>query len=270
MLKKMRNWEFGMQLALLRDCLQILQFLSLYLQQRDASILTARDRIRTALTSLKALKTANGLSLQEFANQFDSAGTFQGVAIGAPTERMRDSFANTRSQFCQALLDNISARFPDQDLLSAGAVLSPQAWPECDVERAFFGDREVQKLAEMCSLDAAAAIDEFRQYKTNCKRIGSTLQKLLLCSHLFAISSAECERGFSAMNLNCTALRNQLDIATLSAVLFIKVNGPPPHQFDAEHYARQWLNTGRHAPTDKLTGKKKKGPEKISPISSIF
>jgi len=63
MSKKISSFEFVSQLALIRDILDVLHGLSLYLQKRDASILDAGDRFQTAMKTLKALKTCNGLSV---------------------------------------------------------------------------------------------------------------------------------------------------------------------------------------------------------------
>jgi len=55
-----------------------------------------------------------------------------------------------RKQFVQAIIDNVNSRFPDRQLLYAGAVLSPSSWPEEDNELALYGDREVLQLASIC------------------------------------------------------------------------------------------------------------------------
>ena len=48
---------------------------------------------------------------------------------------------------------------------------------------------------------------------------------------LHAISSAECERIFSSMNLTHTSQRNALEVESLRNLLFIKLNDPPLEQF---------------------------------------
>ena len=70
------------------------------------------------------------------------------------------------------------------------------------------------------------------------------------------ISSAECERGFSCMNLNNTDIRSSLSINSLSALIFIKVNGPKPADFNQSVYAAEWIKGGRHSAKDTVTGKK--------------
>jgi len=73
---------------------------------------------------------------------------------------------------------------------------------------------------------------------------------------LLPLSPAECERGFSLMNLNADPVRNQLSIQTLSGLIFIKVSGPKPEDYKPDYYVQQWLSTGHHSSTDPATGKK--------------
>jgi len=68
------------------------------------------------------------------------------------------------------------------------------------------------------------------------------------------ISSAECERGFSQMNLNHTSQRNRLLTSTVSDLLMVGVNGPPIHTWNASKYVVSWLQSGRHGALDKATG----------------
>ena len=49
------------------------------------------------------------------------------------------------------------------------------------------------------------------------------------------------------MNANDAAIRNRLTIDSLSALLFIKVNGPPPSLFDQISYVEQRLKESMHA-----------------------
>jgi len=64
-----------------------------------------------------------------------------------------------------------------------------------------FGDQELAKMAKVFGLDVAASVAEFRELKMNAKRVGKTLADLKKSVDMLPIASAECERGFSAMNL---------------------------------------------------------------------
>ena len=47
------------------------------------------------------------------------------------------------------------------------------------------------------------------------------------CIDVIPCSTAECERGFSCMNIVYTDLRNPLLVSNVSFPLFIKIHGPP-------------------------------------------
>ena len=95
------------------------------------------------------------------------------------TDNEVENFSKMRKQFIQALRDNTLSRFPAKEMLEAGAVLSPNSWPESEEEKLFFGEKEVLRLAEIFHIDKREAVAEFRIYKNNSKNIGSTLSLLL-------------------------------------------------------------------------------------------
>jgi len=72
------------------------------------------------------------------------------------------------------------------------------------------------------------------------------------------------------MNANDTAVQNQLSIEALSALLFIKVNGPLPSLFNPTPYVELWLREGHHSSTDKPTGKQSKLKDTLTPIAALF
>jgi len=71
---------------------------------------------------------------------------------------------------------------------------------------------------------------------------------------IIPISTAEDERGFSAMNIVSTDLRNSLTIENISAIIFIKINGPPIAKFNSEKYVKNWLRDHNHAESSHNTG----------------
>ena len=168
--------------------------------------------------------------------QLSETGKFSGILI-TRTDHDEDAFTQMRLQFIQALVDDLKSRFPEKTLLEGGACLSPTSWPEDEDQRALFGDEHVLNLAKLCHVDCRAALDDFRQYKNNTRRVGKTLQLLIQRVNLLPVSSAECERGFSCMNMNDTAVGNRLAIESLSALIFIKTNGPHPSNFNPVPYA---------------------------------
>src|SRR6218665_1544698 len=72
------------------------------------------------------------------------------------------------------------------------------------------------------------------------------------------ISSAVCERGFSAMNAQQSPTRNRLLTKNLDGILFVSVNGMPLNCWDSKPYVRTWLKSSRHSGDDKPVGKAKR------------
>ena len=176
-----------------------------------------------------------------------------------------------RTQFIQAIIDNVTSRFPPASLLQAGAVLNPLSWPESEDQKLLFGDADVTRLAKLCNVDSREALDDFRMYKNNSLRIGKALATVLKRVNIMSISSAECERGFSCMNLNNTDNRSSLSIDSLSALIFIKVNGPTPVDFNASLYAAEWIKAGRHSAMDPPTGKiSNADAQRVVPFATLF
>jgi len=78
------------------------------------------------------------------------------------------------------------------------------------------------------------------------------LQNLINAVHTLPVSTAECERGFSQMNLICTPTRSLLSVEHMSA---LNMSGPPLAEWFPIAYVRTWLSKGRHAATDLGKGK---------------
>jgi hypothetical protein len=68
--------------------------------------------------------------------------------------------------------------------------------------------------------------------------------------HTIAISSSECERGFSQMNLIVTPGRSSLLVKTIASLLFTIIVGPPLTLFDPTNYVKTWLLQGHHSALD--------------------
>ena len=68
------------------------------------------------------------------------------------------------------------------------------------------------------------------------------------------MSSADCERGFSQMNLYHSSGRNRLIVESVNNLLMLGINGPPIRDWNAEKYVISWLKAGKHGALDKPTG----------------
>ncbi len=72
------------------------------------------------------------------------------------------------------------------------------------------------------------------------------------------------------MNLTHTPQRNCLDISSLRELLFVKLNGPPLEQFQAEGYETLWLKEGRHSAHDRASGRTARNDSKRQHHHKLF
>ena len=82
--------------------------------------------------------------------------------------------------------------------------------------------------------------------------IPEDLNEIISYHRIIACSTAECERGFSSMNLIVTNLRSRILVQYVSSLLFIKLNGRSFEIFKSEEYVKTWLRSYRSA-DDTLT-----------------
>jgi len=94
------------------------------------------------------------------------------------------------------------------------------------------------------------------------------MKRFVFAVDTLPVSTAACERGFSRMNVICSALRTRLSIAHLSSLMFVGMEGPPMSSFNPTAYVKSWLAAGRHAATDMGKTKKEKevraGPGQVA------
>lgn len=113
------------------------------------------------------------------------------------------------------------------------------------------GEKEVVELADRFRVDSRATVRAFRAFVEGYgKMIPEDLKALLSSVGTIPVSTAECERGFSAMNLIITPARNSLSTSNVSALLFVKLVGLPLSKFEPLKYVKSWLSKGHHLGED--------------------
>lgn len=150
-------------------------------------------------------------------------------------------------------------------------VLNTSSWPKDPLQRALFGDVEISELCKQFQMDSCTGANILFDYALLKKNevVGPNLQQLIHWLQVLPISSAECERGFSQMNLNHTSQRNRMLTTTVSDLLMVGINGPPIHVWNAPKYVITWLQSGRHGALDKSTGPPKQAVV-VSKRSRLF
>jgi len=130
-------------------------------------------------------------------------------------------------------------------------VLLPNPWPSA--LSAEYGELQLKQACMKFRVPYCGQLkQEYRDLKDakDTSVIGPELQNLVNAVHTLPVSTAECERGFSQMNLICTPTRSLLSVEHMSALMFINISGPPLAEWFPLAYVRSWLSKGRHAATD--------------------
>ena len=81
-------------------------------------------------------------------------------------------------------------------------------------------------LAERLGLETRTTVRASSEYLDNGgKKVPDQLKPLFLAIDTIPVCTAECERGFSQMNLILSPVRNSLSVSTVSSLLFAKLVG---------------------------------------------
>jgi len=252
LLKKLTTVSFLTDLATMKDVLRELSSLSLKLQSRTCNIVTGFSEIDSTITVLKAMKTAGGGKSTMKVLAISATNTFKGVplAVGKP--------GINAGQFMAAVIDELSRRVNGKSTLLADLQkLYKNNWPPVDSdELILFGEESVTRLAKRLGLAARPVVEAYRKYKTQKGKPQSKLLRLLAAAETYPGSTAECERGFSAMNETVWDKRSAMNVNTVSSTMFIKLNGVPVTNFDPYPYVRSWIAAGNRQSTSWVTGPK--------------
>ena len=81
-------------------------------------------------------------------------------------------------------------------------------------------------MAERLGFETRTTVRAFREYRENGgEKVPDQLKPLFLAIDTIPVCTAECERGFSQMNLILSPVRNSLSVSTVSSLLFAKLVG---------------------------------------------
>jgi len=134
---------------------------------------------------------------------------------------------STIMSFFESLATNLEKRLSpnaDKELVNKFKVLDPDFWPvgDGDIDMAQYGEQEIADLCTKFKLPTIPVRQSFRDFKDNGgKKILNDLKPLFRCLRTLPASNADCERGFSEMNLIMTPSGASLDLKTTAAVVFM-------------------------------------------------
>ena len=132
-----------------------------------------------------------------------------------------------------------------------------------------FGELKLREVCDHFKMNFPAVKQGFREYKENpLLPMTQGLLKLNQVANTLAVSTAECERGFSAMNSVLSTLRNKLRIEHVSSLMFIKLVGPPLELRKPSKFVKKWVLRRRSA--DHLACRQRKPPEEEHAFTPIW
>uniref|UniRef100_A0A8C8RZV8 E3 SUMO-protein ligase KIAA1586-like n=1 Tax=Pelusios castaneus TaxID=367368 RepID=A0A8C8RZV8_9SAUR len=251
MAKNLENPVFVKNLGLMLDALEDLADLSLVLQKSDVTLSTASKLIRRQVQVFIARRECDSEFYRE-ACEAIASGCFKGVRVNMSVNAGKQ-IEISKCQFYQALVDCMYDRLlPDSEKQLSRAVeaLDPSRFTtELSPE---FGESDIEFLCSEFGIAFNEVKFAYREYKDSQGAVMKpALQKLVNCVNTIPVSTAECERGFSKMNIICNCLQPGLTVKHMSSLMFISLCGPPFPLWEPLKYVKSWLllNQGPAAST---------------------
>lgn len=258
--RKLTTVQFVHNLGIMYDALTELADVSLMLQKKDMSLPNAHNILTRQLRVFMymadndgpfAAKTKTALDCSQFQGVTLTAGSKCDVAIHhgqfftSLANNIRKRMMTTRSSGRQSVKDMKANEDEYDNLLANINCLNPDTWPGDLENDALYGEIEVSSLCQRFSLPTRQCIQGFREFKNNGgKRLCDDLLPLKKAISTLVVSTADCERGFSQMNILMNETRTSLSIPRLAKLLFIKCCGPPLNRFSPQPYVKTWLLKG--------------------------
>ena len=260
------KYFFIAALSLFADVLPPIGKLSRIMQSSTLDFSVLQAVIDSCIKSITAQKDTPGKYMAEIdtlIEQLEEAGHHVQV-----TDHVRDSFeSQVKKPYLELLEKNLRDR--TVEVVSAFHIFDPKQLPEDEYELYQYGLSDLDCLLEHYTsspleLDSTDVCGEWKEFKifmstsTEVKNgsikdlakfllstperrlLFPALSKLLIRGLVLPIATADCERGFSAMNRIKTVPRNRLKTSTLEQLMYISIEGPTADKFDFDKAADKW------------------------------
>ena len=257
---------FLRNLGLMMDALEELKDLSEALQARDIRLSQAVNLIKRQTDVFTAMSEdpENGPFYRK-ACEAVQQGSFNGIALHG--DRGQEVINPTKfyEALCQSMKERM-VRSEEESLFTKINILNPETWPS--PLPVMYGESELRELCDQVKVGFTGVKQAYREYKNKQDTRQKALLTLRHAVNTISVSSAECERGFSEMNNVVTPLRSRLNLENVSALMFIKLVGPPLKSWKPTRFVRKWVATRRSA--DHLACRKRESNDVVSPYQTIW
>ena len=242
--------EFLHSLVVMLDALKEVSALSKLLQEEKCSLSQAYKLLKRTIRVLQSQKEGIGEYYLQYVEAAET-GIFKGITLGH-----RGNFLN-KEAFLQALIDNLTQKLEENvtldgkddlsNMLNELAVLDSHKWLDTLTSPWIEGEQRLRALCKRFALTYDDYVEGFRDFIDEPQHVPQSMVKLKAIVNTLPVSSADCERGFSTMNVICTDLRNSLAVSHISNLMLISLIGPPVSKFQPDSYVKLWLQTHRSA-----------------------
>ncbi|KAG1675183.1 Protein NDRG3 [Nymphon striatum] len=282
-------------------------FINSYIRRTDLGLVREIDILKKKTSNMLKRR---GKKLRAFLRETGEGDTLQGVTIVRPMQRRRVDAGSMGhiNRDIDALLDDTVFFLEERFVKHIGGephslfnIFDFKCWPKKNTspqEFITYGDEEIGKLVDLFGplLSEEEKDNAANQWLPLKNEIASNLNRTLSEAYesvladnqndsLTAIlpiinimltispSTAQCERGFSAMNGLKTQYRTSLNQNSLSHLMRVKVDGPSVKDFNPTDSLVTWINSGKstkHLKGHKLSGKRnpRPGPAVLADTSS--
>ena len=193
-----------------------------------------------------------------------------------PTEREKDEFISSiKIPYIDSIVKQLNERFPNVICLDAFSIFDPKSAPSSSEQLIAYGQNKIDHLiaqygeGENPDVDGDELISEWEAVKrllgSNFKKksmremlkhfvtdeslqlLYPNLTKIATIAAVIPVSTAECERSFSAIKRIKSVLRNRLKTTTLDCLMRISIEGPSITDFNFDRVANiLWQRMQNH------------------------
>ncbi|KAK6168057.1 hypothetical protein SNE40_021959 [Patella caerulea] len=272
---KLTTYNFVFYTTFLHDLLTNIENLNTTLKVTDLPYTDAVYNISKFIQSLKDTYFGEvpgyGPKLTQFLNETEQAHIYYDLHL---TKGKNDHYLGVQvRQTIQTLIDNINDKFPNNDIMAAFCVFSPQKFPEME-ELENYGCKEIGFLLDhygnsvprandstIIPIERSSAEKEWPTFRTYMSEKSPGLSYLELFSKVsqeglskqfpnmirlmeiglvIPSSSAVFQQGFTRQNVIKTKLRSCMTLKTLDELMRISMEGPTLQNFDPTSVLLKW------------------------------
>lgn len=261
----LKTYDFVGSLLMLSDALPVLSMLSKAWQKADVDLNVIKDLVDSTISTMNTLAKEPGIHFAQLKHLLET--DWADLKISYSEKSARAFKEGVYNEFFKNIVDNLITRFPDFPLMEAFKVFSPADYkqsqerlkddmnlliehysangnpPPIDQDAArmewqplslmMLSSTKYSKLTNREVMIQLAVKPEFQDAFPNMSRLAAIGLSL-------PVSTAECERGFSAVKRIKTCQRNQMKQHTLNGLLMISLEGCGSDTFDFDAAADSW------------------------------